>query len=194
MNKIIVLSSSNTHKLKEFKEMLEPIGFTIKSMKDYNIDLDVDENGSTFEENSYIKAKALFDILKMPVIADDSGLSVECLNGLPGVKSRRFTDSGLDCDNRHKLIDELNKRNLKSSKAYFTSAITYIDEFKTITVKGILNGDVINEERGSNGFGYDTMFYLKEYNKTVGELDSDTKNEISHRHNALVKLVEELKK
>ena len=195
MTKKIVIASNNQNKIKEFNEMLEPLGFSLLSLKDLGFSCDIVESGSSFEENSYIKAKTIFDIYNLPTIADDSGLEIDALNNKPGIYSHRYSGKdATDLSNRRKVISELKELNLKSSKAHFSCAITYIDKDNTFSVKGELYGDVILEEKGHNGFGYDPIFYLKDKDKTVAELSDDEKNKISHRHNALVLLLEELKK
>ena len=189
----IVIATTNLGKLKEYREMLEKYSVNCLSLKDINFDVEIVEDGNTFKENSYIKAKAISDYTNLPVIADDSGLSVDALGGLPGIYSARF--SGLehnDKANRLKLIDELHKLNLSESKAHFTCAITYINNGEVIQTEGYVYGKVIDKEIGSNGFGYDSMFIPDGYNTTVGEIDEDSKNNISHRHNALIKLIEVL--
>ncbi len=189
----VVIATENKGKLKEYREMLEPIGIKCLSLKDVSFDKDIVENGNTFKENSYIKAKSVFDVVQLPVIADDSGLEVEALNGAPGIYSRRFSKEAKDKPNRDKLVSELKKLGLSSSKARFVCAITYIDKDKTIQKEGYFNGEVILEERGEYGFGYDPLFYLKDYGKCVAELPDEEKNKISHRHNALKLLIDALK-
>lgn len=189
----IVIATTNLGKLKEYREMLEKYSVNCLSLKDINFNMEIVEDGNTFKENSYIKAKAISDYTNLPVIADDSGLSVDALGGLPGIYSARF--SGLehnDKANRLKLIDELHKLNLSESKAHFTCAITYINNGEVIQTEGYVYGKVIDKEVGSNGFGYDSMFIPEGFNTTVGEIDEDSKNNISHRHNALIKLIEVL--
>jgi len=193
--KKIILASSNAHKIKEFRDMLKDLNIEILSLKDVGFYQEIPETGTTFKENSYIKARTIFDKYHLPVIADDSGLSVDILNGGPGVYSHRFSgENATDKENRTKMISELEKHNVNSSKAHFTCVITYIDEVKMIVTEGFLYGEIIKEERGDNGFGYDPIFYLREYNKTVAELPESEKNKISHRHNALIELKDELKK
>ena len=190
--KTIVLASNNKHKLKEIKDMLNPLGYDVLSLSDINFFDDIIEDGETFIDNALIKAKEVRKYTKYPVIADDSGLSVDILNGAPGVHSHRFAESASDKDNRDKLISILKNRNEKPFNAHFTTAMVYIDDTRTIIKEGYVYGEIILEERGDNGFGYDPIFYLKEYDKTMAELSIDEKNKISHRHNALVKLLKEL--
>ena len=190
----VVIATSNKGKLREYKEMLEPLGFECLSLSDIAFDKEIVEDADTFKGNSYIKAKAVYDTVKLPTIADDSGLCVDALNGDPGVYSNRYSGEGhTDKKNRDLLINNLKKLNLESSPAHFSCAITYIDDNRTIQTEGYFYGDVILKERGYNGFGYDPIFYLKDIDKTVAELPDDEKNKISHRHNALIKLIEALR-
>ncbi|MBP5342422.1 RdgB/HAM1 family non-canonical purine NTP pyrophosphatase [bacterium] len=192
--KKVIIATHNKHKLIEFNHMLKPLGYEAISLFDLNYFTEIEETGTTFEENSYIKAQTIYNIFHMPVIADDSGLSVDALNGLPGIYSHRYSgENGDDKSNREKLILELKKIPESHFNAKFICAITYIDDAKTIKTLGILDGEIILEERGNSGFGYDPIFYLKDLNKTVAELGEEKKNEISHRHIALLKLTEELK-
>ena len=190
--KNIVLASNNYHKLKEIRHMLEPLGYNVLSLKDINYQGDIIEDGETFIDNALIKAKEVRTKTKYPVIADDSGLSLDVLGGLPGVHSHRYaSENATDKDNRVKLISVLRDYN-PPYNAHFTTAMVYIDDDRTIIKEGYVYGEIILEEKGNNGFGYDPIFFVKEYNKTMGELDEDIKNKISHRHNALEKLIKEL--
>ena len=190
----VVIATSNKGKLKEYREMLEPLGFECLSLSDVSFADEIIEDKDTFIGNSYVKAKAVFDKVNLPVIADDSGLCVDALNGDPGVYSNRYSGPNhTDKSNRELLISNLKKLGLTSSPAHFACAITYIDKERTIKEIGYFYGEVILEERGYNGFGYDPIFYLKELDKTVAELPDEIKNTMSHRHNALVKLIEDLK-
>ena len=190
----VVIATSNKGKIKEYKEMLEPLGFECLSLTDINYSGEVKEDQDTFLGNSYVKAKAIYDFSHLPTISDDSGLCVDALGGEPGVYSNRYSgENHTDKKNRELLISNLKKLNLTSSKAHFACAITYIDDKRTIQKVGYVYGDVILEERGYNGFGYDPIFYLKDRNKTMAELPDSEKNKISHRHNALELLIEELK-
>lgn len=172
--------------------MLEDI--ELISLKDLSFNDEIEETGSTFSENSYIKAKTIYDIFKIPTIADDSGLVVEALGGEPGVRSHRYAgDDAKDSENTDKVIDKLKSIGLSTSKASFICSLTYVDGERTISVSGQIDGRIILDKRGYNGFGYDPIFYLDEYGKTFAELPLSIKDSISHRHNALVKLKEALK-
>ena len=190
----VILATHNKHKLIEFKEILSPLGYEVISLFDLGFFDEIEETGSSFKENSYIKAKTIYDKFNLPVIADDSGLMVDALDGLPGIYSHRFAgENATDHENILKLLDML-KPFKEPYKAKFTCAITFISKDKFISLEGYMFGEISKEIKGEHGFGYDPVFYLKEYGKTVAELDDSIKNNISHRHNALYKFIEELKK
>lgn len=193
--KKIVIASNNLHKIKEIKDMLSPLGYDVLSLSDISFNEEIVEDGLTFIDNALIKAKRIREVTGYPVLADDSGLSVDLLNGEPGVHSHRYASvtNASDKANRDKLISVLKEINNPPYNAHFTCAMVYMDDDKIITKEGYVYGEIILEERGNNGFGYDPIFYLKDYNKTMGELDEEMKNLLSHRHNALVQIIEELK-
>lgn len=184
----LIIASNNKNKIKEIKEILSDLDIDFKSLNDINFNEDIDENGKTFEENAYIKAKTIYDLYHMPVIADDSGLCCEGLNGEPGVYSHRY--AGLECDdakNNLKLIENIKDKENKNAK--FVCAICFIDKTgKHYIVEGICKGKIVLCPKGNNGFGYDPYFYLESKNKTVAELDMSEKNSISHRKKALLKI------
>ncbi len=182
----LIIASNNKNKINEIKDILADLDINFLSLKDINFTKDIDETGTTFEENAYIKAKTIYDIYKKPVLADDSGLCCEALNGEPGVYSHRY--AGLNCNdhnNNLKLINNLkDKDNLK---AKYVCSICFIDSLgNSFTVNGECNGTIVFEPKGNNGFGYDPYFYLEEFNKTMAELTSSEKNSISHRKKALL--------
>ena len=192
--KKVLIATQNKGKMREYEEMLKPLGFSLLSLKDVGFTGEVKETGITFKDNSYLKAKTIFDLFHLPVVADDSGLSVDALNGEPGVYSHRYAGlNASDSDNSDKLIHNLKVLNLPKYDAHFTCAITYIDQDQVIQKEGYLYGEIILEKRGNNGFGYDPIFYLPQFKKTVAELPDQEKNKISHRHDALMKLLEALK-
>jgi XTP/dITP diphosphohydrolase len=193
MKRQVVIATSNRGKLKEYKDMLEPLSIECLSLKDIGYTDEIEENGSSFFENSMIKAIAVRKATTLPVIADDSGLSVDALNGEPGIYSSRYAGEGrCDKDNIKKLLENLHNLNLRESPAHFTCVITYIDNERTIQTLGRLDGKIISNERGYDGFGYDPIFEV-DSGLTLAEMGEDEKNAISHRHNALQKLIEELK-
>lgn len=189
----IVLASNNKHKIKEFKEILNQ--YEIVSLDDIGFFDEIEETGTTFEENSMIKAKAVFDFLKqnhqeMMVIADDSGLCCDALNGEPGVKSARYAGNHDNQANRNKLRNALQG---KEKKASFICCITLIkDQNKLLQFVGKTDGSIIDEERGDTSFGYDCIFLSDDLGKTFGEATDDEKNRVSHRSRAIQKLVDAL--
>ena len=190
----IVVATNNSHKVDELKNLINLNDFELLTMKDLNINLDIEENGSTFAENASIKAKTLYEYINNPeyvVIADDSGLCVDFLNGQPGIYSARFS-GGDDADNRKKLLHELNNVPTKNRGAHFNCTIALINNGELITFEGICNGIITEKESGENGFGYDSLFFYPELNKTFAELSAEEKNQVSHRANAVKKLKEYL--
>ena len=196
MRKLIV-ASNNSNKIREIKEILKDIPVEILSLKEAGIDVDIEETGSTFLENAYLKAKGISELVGgAMVLADDSGLAVESLGGAPGIYSARFAgEHGNNKKNNEKLLELLEGKNWTERRASFICAMVLIDEDgKAIEVEGKIDGIISEEEKGSNGFGYDPIFYLQEYGMTFAEMDSETKNKISHRAKALEKLQIEMQK
>lgn len=177
----IIFASQNLGKVKEVKAIFNNSIFEIISLYDLGNNIDIEETGSTFSENAWLKAKAVYDIYKEPTVADDSGLMIEQLNGKPGVISARY--AGENCsfeDNNIKVIKELSEFP-EPHKAKFVSTAVYYDGKNKIESIGELHGIIIKEERGTNGFGYDPIFIPDGYEQTIGELDLVLKNKISHR-------------
>lgn len=190
MKKTIVVASNNQHKLKEFKDIL--VDYNILSLKDIGFTEEIEENGLTFEENALIKAKAVHNYLKSKkldyiVIADDSGLCVESINGEPGVYSARYAGvHGDDKANRDKLQKKLQGKN---REAYFECVIAvYYSNGEHKTFEGKTFGRITEEEIGNKEFGYDCIFYSNELNKTFGEATPQEKNTVSHRGKAILQL------
>lgn len=183
----IVFATTNEGKVKEIKEMLEGFPVEVVSMKEMNITTDVEENGTTFEENSLIKAREISKLTGLPALADDSGLEVDYLNGEPGIYSARYL--GRDTDYNYKnnyIIDRLKEAEDKERSARFICVISLVlPDGREFVKKGVMEGRIGYEIKGENGFGYDPIFYLPEYGKTSAELSSDEKNKISHRGKAL---------
>lgn len=188
MNRV-VFATNNENKLREAREILLPLGIEVVSQREAGADCEPEENGMIFAENAMIKARAVYDIVKSPVIADDSGLCVDALDGRPGVYSARYAPKGRECA---KLLDEMKDIPEDKRGAYFECTIAYIDSDGYFTVSGKCVGKIGYEERGTNGFGYDPVFMYGE--KSLAEMTADEKNEISHRGEALKGLYEELKK
>jgi XTP/dITP diphosphohydrolase len=188
-SKQIILASNNKNKLREVKQILEPLGYTIISQSEAGVNIEVEENGSSFEENAFLKAEAVYKLCKKPVIADDSGLEVDVLNKAPGIYSARYCE-GTDSDRCRKLLKNL--EGVQDRTARFVCTICFIDENgKAETVRGECEGTIGFEPKGENGFGYDPVFMRD--NRSFAELSSEEKNKISHRANALNKLKELLK-
>lgn len=188
MNKI-VFATNNEHKLKEARDILVNIGIEVISQHEAGAFCEPEENGTTFAENAMIKAKAVYDEVKIPVIADDSGLCVDVLDGRPGVYSARYAPKGQECD---KLLDEMKNVPAGLRDAHFQCVIAYTDGDTSFTVEGRINGTIGFEKRGENGFGYDPVFLCGK--RTLAEMTANEKNSISHRGEALKEFVKKLKK
>jgi XTP/dITP diphosphohydrolase len=196
MRKLIV-ASNNGDKIKEIKEILKSIPVEILSLKEAGIDIDIEETGSTFLENAYLKARGISEIAKgAMVLADDSGLAVESLGGAPGIYSARFAgEHGNSKKNNEKLLRVLKGKKAGERRASFICAMVLIaEDGNAFDVTGRIDGIIAEEGKGANGFGYDPVFYLEEYGLTFAEMDSETKNKISHRAKALEKLQLEMQK
>ena len=192
--KSIILASNNKDKVKEVKEILK--GYDIISMKEAGIDVDIEENGTTFEENALIKARAIMKLTGQITMADDSGLEIDYLNKAPGVYSARFMGHDTSYDIKNKaLIQKLEgvKGSDRSGRFVCAIAVCFPDG-REIVKRGTMEGLIAEEIKGVNGFGYDPIVYLPEYGKTSGELAPEEKNKISHRGKALALIKEELDK
>lgn len=190
----LILASNNKDKLREFKEILEPLGFEIKSQREEGIDIEAEETGETFFENSAIKAQAVYDIAHCPVIADDSGLEVDYLGGEPGVYSARYGGEEVDDIGRcYLVLDKLTGVPDEKRTARFVAVISYIDENgKLSQFRGTIEGRIGYDRRGEYGFGYDPIFMVGD--KSTAEISPEEKNKISHRGKALMMLKEFLEK
>ena len=181
----VVLASKNQHKLVEMRDILSAQGVEVVLESDVGVDVDVEETGTTFEENSLLKAKAVMEASGLPAIADDSGLSVDALNGAPGVWSARYGGEGLDDVGRYRLLLE-NMKGQLDRKCKFVSVITLcMPGGDVITARGECPGTLAYAPQGENGFGYDPIFFVPEKKKTFAQLSPEEKNAISHRGNAL---------
>lgn len=196
---ILLLGSNNKHKAKEIDNIFNEFNLknielkTISEITDLNID--VEESGVTLEQNALLKASFFSQQFNLPTIADDTGLEVDALNGLPGVYSARFSGiHGNDKANRRKLLDMLSNFPEEARTARFRTVICLFDNGKDYFVEGICQGRIINEERGDGGFGYDAIFIPDGYTKTFAEMTFEEKNSISHRGKAIRNLVYLLKK
>jgi len=189
MMKEILISSTNTGKINEYKNALK--NYKIKSILDLGLTLEIEETGLTFAENAIIKAKTLYDLYQEPVLADDSGLVVNALPNELGVKSKRFSKSETDSDNIKLLLEKLKDKTNRN--AYFTTVICLYNGPDDIRLfEGLTYGTIISKERGSNGFGYDPIFLVDGLDKTYAELNLEEKHQFSHRGKAIDKLIRNL--
>lgn len=185
----ILLATSNKHKVVELKEILKE--FEIYAFDEILTVFEIEENGNSFKENALIKARAVFNALnekqknEFIVLSDDSGICVDVLGGKPGIYSARFSGKGDDKSNRDELVKQMGALGFKTSKAHYVAAIALVSLEGEWTVHGTMHGHVINTERGENGFGYDSLFIPKGFDKTLAELSNDEKNQLSHRFKAL---------
>ncbi len=188
----LVLASKNQKKLVEMNDILSHLGIEVCSEEEAGVDLEVEETGATFEENSLLKAKAVMEASGLPAIADDSGLCVECLNGAPGVYSARYGGEGLSDEERYRILLE-NMRGQMTRAAKFVSVITCcFPNGGVLTARGECPGSIAYAPMGEGGFGYDPVFFLPELKKTFAQLSAEEKNAISHRGKALEAFKEKL--
>ena len=192
----VVLASKNPHKLVEIRQITDKFGFDLILQSELGIDIDVEETGTTFEENSLIKARAVMEATGLPALADDSGIAVDALNGEPGVYSARYGfDESLDDWGRMMLL----LRNTEyvpdgQRQAKFVCVISFVTpEGTIIQARGEIHGELTRQPRGENGFGYDPIFYYPPFGQTTAEIPAEQKNQVSHRGNALRIFYEKLK-
>ena len=192
----IVLASKNKHKLVEISQITEKFGFELVLQSELGVDIDVEETGTTFEENSLIKARAVMEATGLPALADDSGIAVDALNGEPGVYSARYGfDESLDDWGRMMLLLK-NTEHVPDGQrqAKFVCVISFVTpEGKIIQARGEIHGELTRQPRGENGFGYDPIFYYPPFGQTTAEIPAEQKNAVSHRGNALRIFYEKLK-
>ena len=188
MDKTIVVASTNEGKLREFREMLEPEGYKVLSLRDLDHPFDIAENGTTFQENAVIKAQSVADEFNIPALADDSGLCIACLNDEPGVHSARWLGHDTPYDIKNQKVLELVK-DAENRSCYYACAIAWCVPGKApVVFFDTWHGEIAQEPKGENGFGYDPIIYMPEYGKTVAEMSKEEKNAVSHRAKALRKL------
>ena len=182
----LVLASKNRHKLVEMQTILGQLGLEVVLESEVGVDVDVDETGTTFEENALLKAKAVMEASGMAAIADDSGLEVDALNGAPGVYSARYGGKDSDAARTAYLLENMQDVPEEKRTARFVSAIACaLPDGRVVTARGTCEGTILFHTQGDNGFGYDPVFYVPEIGMTFAEADGDRKNAISHRGNAL---------
>lgn len=193
INKVI-FASNNKHKIQEIKSKLAKFNIEVLSQKEAGYDIEVEEIGTTFEENSILKAKAIFELAKIPVIADDGGLEVDYLDGKPGVYSARFCGpDATDKDKYNKILELMKNVEDKDRTARFKCVICYIDESGVVrTFEGICEGKISRQPIGNNDFGYDPIFLYGD--KSFAQISEEEKNKVSHRGRAIDKWVEFLEK
>ncbi len=196
MEKKIIFATKNPGKMEEIRMILGDLNLPVLSMKEAGIDLDIVENGTTFEENAKIKAKAVAEKTDAIVLADDSGLEIDYLNKEPGIYSARYMgeDTSYEIKNQN-LIDRLQGVPDEKRTARFVCAIAAaLPDGRVLTSRGTIEGIIGYESRGNGGFGYDPIFYLPEYGCSTAELTAEKKNELSHRGKALRAMKEQLRK
>ena len=192
----VVLASKNKHKLVEISQITEKFGFELVLQSELGVDIDVEETGTTFEENSFLKAEAVMKATGLPALADDSGIAVDALNGEPGIYSARYGfDDSLDDWGRLQLLLK-NTEHVPDGErqAKFVAVITMVSpDGQVIQARGEIHGELLRAPVGENGFGYDPIFYYPPYGKSTAEMSPQEKNQVSHRANALKVFYEKLK-
>ena len=193
MNRII-FATSNEGKMKEIRLIMADSGYEVVSLKEAGISADIEENGTTFEENAVIKASAIAKLTGVPAMADDSGLEVDYMDKAPGIYSARFLGEDTDYDIKNNyILDKLKDVPLPQRSARFVCAIALVwPDGTTLTKRATIEGYIGYSIRGENGFGYDPIFMVPEYDKTTAELSIEEKNKISHRAKALMAMKKEL--
>jgi XTP/dITP diphosphohydrolase len=188
MNKIII-ATRNRGKTEEIREILADLNIPISDLNDEGIGIDIDENGESYKENALIKAREIYRLTQRVVISDDSGLEVDALGGRPGIHSARYAE---DSKRRiEKLLSEMKGIPFERRRARFRCvACLFINENRYEFFEGTIEGYISEEPKGENGFGFDPVFFLKEYNRTMAEIPIEEKNRISHRARAFHKLRE----
>ncbi|WP_281520334.1 RdgB/HAM1 family non-canonical purine NTP pyrophosphatase [Massilicoli timonensis] len=192
--KELMIATKNTHKVEEFRAMLEPFGYRVLSLLDLEEDLEVEETGTTFAENALLKARGVYEAKHIACIADDSGLAVNCMGGAPGVYSARFMgrDTPYEEKNRY-IIEQADQSDDRGCQ--FICAIAYVNEKGEEAVfEGIVEGEVAHQIIGEKGFGYDPIFYYPPFQTTLANVSEEQKNAFSHRARALAQFIEHLRK
>lgn len=185
----IVLASGNQHKIKEIAQMLPE--YEVVGYKQLGFDQEIVEDGNTFYENALIKAKTVSEALNLPALADDSGICVDALGGMPGIYSARYAGDGVDAHNNALLLKNMQGIDNRNAK-FVCCMVFYKPNGEIITATGETHGLVMNHEEGENGFGYDPLFYSLDLNKCLGIASAEEKNKISHRFRAIKQLKDKL--
>ncbi len=192
----VVLASKNKHKLEEISKITQKFNMELVLESQLGVDIDVEETGSTFEENSYLKAEAVMKATGLPALADDSGIAVDALNGEPGIYSARygFDDSLDDWGRLQLLLKNTEQVPDDQRQAKFACVITLVTpQGQTIQARGEVHGTLLRAPAGENGFGYDPIFYYPPLGKSLAQVTAEEKNQVSHRANALKVFYEKLK-
>lgn len=187
----LLIATKNAGKAREYRKMLEGNGIEIKTLNDYDSPLQVKETGKSFEENATLKALAAVNTYHVPVLADDSGLEVDALNGAPGIYSARYAGDHDDAANNAKLLKELSGVPDKDRTAHFhTTIVALKPNGAKVVANGVVDGRILEKPVGHDGFGYDPLFYVPDLHKSMGQLTTDEKDAISHRGRALANLMQ----
>ncbi|WP_226036499.1 XTP/dITP diphosphatase [Aquibacillus saliphilus] len=186
----LIIATKNKGKINDFNQLFKKFGIEVVSLLDLDYSNDIEETGSTFEENAAIKAETIVKQFNLPVLADDSGLEIDLLNGNPGVYSARYAGENKDDKaNIHKVLDELKGQSFSNRTARFVCVLALAQPNKsTIFKRGTCEGIISESPQGENGFGYDPIFYPVGFSRTMAQMTHEQKNEISHRKNAMTKL------
>ena len=192
--KELMIATSNAHKVEEFKKTLEPRGIVVKSLLDLEEQFEIEENGTTFEENALIQARSIAKHLDIPVISDDSGLVIDALGGAPGIHSARYLGKDTDYMTKNTIVlSRLADVTGEARSARFVCAMGLVyPDGKEMTFTGTIEGYIHDKIEGPNGFGYDPIFYYPPFGTTTANVSDEMKNSVSHRGNALKKLMEYL--
>ena len=192
--KKIVIASSNKHKVSEISINIQPFFDTILSFSDFPKIGEIIEDGTTIEENSFIKSRACFNFSKIASVADDTILEVDALNGDPGLYTARYAgDKATYEDNMKKLLKNLEGIEMHLRTARFRTIISYVDGINDFHVEGVIEGKITNSKLGTNGFGYDPIFFSEKFNMTLAQMNSEQKHQISHRGLAIKKFVSKIR-
>lgn len=184
--KQIVVATKNPNKAREYRELFAPWQIEVKTLADFDQSIEIEENGTTFEENALIKAQAVVTATQLPVVADDSGLVVDALDGAPGIHSARYAGDHDDGANNDKLLANLVGVSMDQRTAHFhTTLVALKPNGQKLVANGDVNGLILTQRRGENGFGYDPLFFLPKLNSAMAELTDEQKNSVSHRGRAM---------
>jgi XTP/dITP diphosphohydrolase len=189
----LIIATHNSGKVKEIKRLLEGYDYEVLSLKDLDINTDIEETGSSFEENSLLKARTIRKLTGGMVVADDSGLEVDFLNGAPGIYSARFLGTSSERKQYEGILALLEGVPDEYRTARFRCAASLVTDTDEMLFSGTLEGRIAFTPKGDNGFGYDPVFFIPEFKKTMAQLDTETKNKISHRGKAFELLTAKLK-